>query len=150
MPFYSTYISLRLWLFHFEQHITKMLLIIAYTLFQPRSQVFQCSPRHVFWYRWNLLQNCDLEVIDGSWSSDVQFRFEVPPKEIITGREIRRTCRPWKLAAQWNNVLRKRFPNDPPWLFSLHGRLHHLPGTTWSRAQFHDDSTFQHNEQMWL
>jgi hypothetical protein len=95
MSFYSTYMSLRLCLFRFEQHITKMLPIIAYTLFQPRSQATQCSPRHVSWYRWNLLRNCGLEVIDCPWSSGVHFRSEVPPKEIITGREVRRTCRPW-------------------------------------------------------
>jgi hypothetical protein len=59
-----------------------------------------------------LLRNCDLVVIDGPWSSRVQFRLQVSPKEIITGREIRRTCRPWTLAAQWNNMFRKHFSND--------------------------------------
>jgi hypothetical protein len=39
MPFYSTYILLRLCLFRFEQHITKMLPITAYTLFQLSSQI---------------------------------------------------------------------------------------------------------------
>jgi hypothetical protein len=34
-------------LFRFEQRITKTLPVIAYTLFQPGSQVSQCSPRHV-------------------------------------------------------------------------------------------------------
>jgi hypothetical protein len=112
MPFYYTYISLRLCLFGFGQHITKMLPIIAYTLFQPCYQVSQRSPRHVFWYRWNLFRNCELEVIDDTWFSGVHFRFEVYPKEIVTNREIRRAYRPWKLAAQWSNVFRKHFPND--------------------------------------
>jgi hypothetical protein len=96
----------------FEQHITKLLSNMAYTFFQTCSQVSQCSPRHIFWYRWNLLPNCNLEVIEDSWPSGVHFRFEAPPKHTITGREIRRTWRPWKLASQWNNALRKYFPND--------------------------------------
>jgi hypothetical protein len=117
MPFYSTYISLRLCLFHLEQHITKMLPIIAYTLFQPCSQVSHCSPHHVFWYRWNLLPNCDLEVIDGQWSSGVHFRFEVPPKEIITCREIGRTCRPF---SQFDITRRRNSPDFSIGLRGLH------------------------------
>jgi hypothetical protein len=40
------------------------------------------------------------------------FALRYPPKEIITSREIRITCRPWKFASHWNDVLRKYFPND--------------------------------------
>jgi hypothetical protein len=70
------------------------------TLFKPCSKVSQCSPRHAFWYHWNLLPNCDLEIIDGACSRCVHYRFEVRLKEIVTGREIRRTCRSWNLAVQ--------------------------------------------------
>jgi hypothetical protein len=146
MPFYFTYISLRLCLFRFEQHITKMLPITANTLFQP------CSPHHVFWHHWNLFLNCDLELISGPWSSGVHFRFEVPSKEIITSRESGWMWRPWKLTMHWNNVIREYFPNHH------HGYSHSMGSSTiWLRAQFHDDSVlvwgssmmFQNNEQMW-
>jgi hypothetical protein len=43
MPFYSTYISSRLCLFRFEQHITKLLPITACALFQPRLQRGQAN-----------------------------------------------------------------------------------------------------------
>jgi hypothetical protein len=154
MSSYSTYILLRLCLFRFEQHITKLLLIIAYALYQHCSQVSQWSRRHVFWYRRNLLPNRDLKVIDGRWFSGIHFHFEVPPKEIITGREIRRTCRPWTLTAQWTDILRKHFPND---LYGCSCTIL-LVVTICSRAQFYDDSvlvwgssvTFQHDKQLWL
>jgi hypothetical protein len=67
----------------------------------------------------------------------VYSRFEVPPHDIrvITGTEIRRTCRPWKLAAQWNNALRN-ITERPPWMSSLYGQLRNLAGTIRSRGQF--------------
>lgn len=103
------------------------------------------------------VSNCDLEVIDGPWSSGVHFRFEVSPKHIIRGREIRRMCRPWKLVTQWNNVLWKHFPND------LYGHSRLMGSCTIILEPYGQELnsrtvivwwgsfiTFQHNEQMRL
>jgi hypothetical protein len=49
--------------FHFGQHIIKMLFITTCKLLETCSQVSQCLPQHVFWHCWNLLLNCDLDVI---------------------------------------------------------------------------------------
>jgi hypothetical protein len=87
--------KLNLCLFCFEQHITKVLPVVECTLNEPCPQVFQYSPHHVFWYHRNLLLNCNHEVIISMWSSGIHFYFEVPSEEVITGREIRETYRPW-------------------------------------------------------
>jgi hypothetical protein len=86
------------------------------------------------------------------------FRFEVPPKEITTGREIRWMCRPWKLTAQWNNVLWKHFPSDLHGCSRCMGSCNILLepygwelNSTMTQVLVRGSSLiFQHNEQMWL
>jgi hypothetical protein len=139
MPFYSTYISWCLCLFHFEQHITKMMAITAYKHFQPCLQVSHCFPCHIFWYCWNLLKNCDLEIMDGPWSSGVHFRFEVPRK----GNYQRQRYQANVQAMEARRAVKRApetFSEQPPWMLLLYGQLNHLAGTICSRAQFHYDS----------
>jgi hypothetical protein len=130
MPLYSTYISFSLCLFHFEQHITKMLPIIVYTHLQL------CLPCHVF-CRWNFLQIVNFRSSTVHGLVLYAFVLRHPPKEIIRGREIRQMFRPWNLTTQRNDMLQTHFLNN------LHGQLHHLAGTICSRAQFHYDSVLE-------
>jgi hypothetical protein len=77
---------------------------------------------------------------------------EATPKDIIRDRDIRRTCTPWKLTAQWNYVLRKSFLND------LYGCCRYRSSCTFLLEPYGRELSsgvrqsliFQHNEQMWL
>jgi hypothetical protein len=143
-------------MFHFEQHITKTFSIIAYTLSIPCSQVFQCLPRHVFWYRWiffriaifrssmfrHLVDACTLSLwstrkgnTQAERSGERAGHGFLPRTEITCSGNISQTTS-MDAVAVWADA-----------------SMDHLAGTIWSRAQFQDDSVlawgssiaFQHN-----
>jgi hypothetical protein len=109
MPFYSTYIPLCLWsLRTHSPNLARSSPMLASSCFLVSLK--SASELRSWRHRWPAVYCCTPSI----WGT--------PKRNFTTGREIRWTCRPRKMAAQWNNVLWENVHNDlhgcPRWMGS--------------------------------